>query len=111
MRFSHLFRVLYVCYNLGEGTRAGHPEACYKPMDHAVLAIGYGEEDGKPYWLVKNSWGDKWGENGFFRIPRLADSPHGWGSFHTSPGFPIKRGLNPAVDAFLDKQAASDVSK
>jgi C1A family cysteine protease len=49
-------------------------DSCGTTLDHAVLAVGYGTEDGTDYFLVKNSWAETWGDAGYVKIGRTSGS-------------------------------------
>jgi cathepsin L len=64
---------------------------CGTNLDHGVLIVGYGtESDGTDYWIVKNSWGETWGENGYVRIARSDDeNSSGVCGVAMQPSFPV----------------------
>jgi cathepsin X len=39
-------------------------------ITHEISIVGFGEEDGTPYWLIRNSWGTHWGIDGFMKLVR-----------------------------------------
>ncbi|KAL9267215.1 Senescence-specific cysteine protease SAG39-like protein [Drosera capensis] len=64
--------------------------SCGTDLDHAVTVVGYGtSSDGTDYWLIKNSWGTSWGEDGYMRLQRGIDDPRGLCGIAMTPSYPV----------------------
>jgi len=65
-------------------------DKCGTKLDHGVLVVGYGSENGNDYWLVKNSWGTSWGDKGYVKIGR-SDSTNDPGicGIAMQPSYPV----------------------
>ncbi|KAF3435449.1 hypothetical protein FNV43_RR22538 [Rhamnella rubrinervis] len=69
---------------------------CGTQLDHGVVVVGYGTDNGVDYWIVRNSWGSSWGENGYIRLERnVAGTKTGKCGIAIEPSYPTKKGQNP----------------
>ena len=73
-----------------------------------MLGTGYGVEPAtkEAFWLLKNGWGDQWGEGGFLKLPRGLPGTGACG-LTTQPGYPIKISPNPRLGKVGEGRAAS----
>ena len=71
---------------------------CGSSLDHGVLLVGYGSEvvngTTKDYWLMKNSWGPGWGEDGMMKMA-MGIAPHGQCGLAMMASYPLKTSPNP----------------
>ena len=61
--------------------------ACGTNLDHAVLLVGYGVENGTEYWLMKNSWNTTWGDQGYMKLA-ITGNDAGICGIQSDPEFP-----------------------
>ncbi|XP_042032459.1 ervatamin-B-like [Salvia splendens] len=61
---------------------------CGTRLNHGVVIVGYGKEDGVKFWLLKNSWGRGWGENGYMKLKRKVHAKEGMCGIAMFPVYP-----------------------
>lgn len=74
------------------GVFKGH---CGTALDHGVVVVGYGSDGrGLDYWIVRNSWGTGWGENGYIKLHRNSHTFTGKCGIAMQPSYPVKHSLD-----------------
>ncbi|KAG7620081.1 Cathepsin propeptide inhibitor domain (I29) [Arabidopsis suecica] len=68
--------------------------SCGTNLNHGVVVVGYGTENGRDYWLVKNSRGITWGEAGYMKMARNIANPRGLCGIAMRASYPLKNSFS-----------------
>ncbi|KAG7552748.1 Cathepsin propeptide inhibitor domain (I29) [Arabidopsis thaliana x Arabidopsis arenosa] len=68
--------------------------SCGTNLNHGVVVVGYGTENGRDYWLVKNSRGNTWGEAGYMKMARNIANPRGLCGIAMRASYPLKNSFS-----------------
>lgn len=73
-------------------------DSCCQQLNHGVLVVGYDDRKDGGHWIVKNSWGSGWGEEGYFRLSKTSSKPAGACGLYQAASYPTKESdSNPEV--------------
>ncbi|KAL1195411.1 putative cysteine protease RDL5 [Cardamine amara subsp. amara] len=67
---------------------------CKTNLNHGVVVVGYGTENGRDYWIVKNSRGNTWGEAGYMKMARNIANPRGLCGIAMRASYPLKNSFD-----------------
>lgn len=82
---------------------------CSTELNHGVAIVGYGATlDGAKYWIVKNSWGEEWGEKGYIRMQRDIDAEEGLCGLTMEASYPVKLHSNNIRKPSSESKGAKD---
>jgi KDEL-tailed cysteine endopeptidase len=77
---------------------------CGTALDHGVVAVGYGTSpEGINYWIVRNSWGPKWGEEGYIRMQQGIEAAEGKCGIAMQASYPTKKTQDVDIELVVDR--------
>lgn len=82
---------MYIIFKTSKGVFDG---TCETNLNHGVVVVGYGTDNSRDYWIVRNSWGNTWGEAGYMKMARNIANPRGLCGIAMRAAYPLKNSVS-----------------